>query len=73
MIDATSPCIRLCVIDEKTGYCAGCGRTSEEIAAWIMMPTEARIALKAELPARLVALNAATTAERRNVALAKQA
>ncbi|MGH6969184.1 MAG: DUF1289 domain-containing protein [Stellaceae bacterium] len=29
-----SPCIRLCVIDSRTGFCRGCWRTLTEIAAW---------------------------------------
>ena len=29
-----SPCINLCRIDPATGWCAGCLRTLEEIAAW---------------------------------------
>ena len=30
-----SPCILVCSIDTKTGYCFGCGRTRDEIAAWM--------------------------------------
>ena len=29
-----SPCINVCVIDECTGFCAGCLRTLDEIATW---------------------------------------
>jgi predicted Fe-S protein YdhL (DUF1289 family) len=29
-----SPCISVCVIDERTGLCTGCQRTLDEIAAW---------------------------------------
>jgi uncharacterized protein len=29
-----SPCIQLCALDDKTGYCYGCGRTREEIKIW---------------------------------------
>ena len=31
---AGSPCVDVCAIDETTGFCAGCLRTSEEIAMW---------------------------------------
>jgi len=31
---AGSPCVDVCAIDETTGFCAGCFRTSEEIAMW---------------------------------------
>ena len=47
-----SPCIRVCVIHPETGYCMGCYRTGEEIAAWSGMDADTRIALKEELPAR---------------------
>ena len=29
-----SPCVGVCVIDERTGLCEGCLRTLEEVAAW---------------------------------------
>lgn len=29
-----SPCINVCVIDECTGFCAGCLRTLDEITGW---------------------------------------
>ena len=29
-----SPCINVCVIDECTGFCAGCLRTVDEITGW---------------------------------------
>lgn len=29
-----SPCINVCRIDAKSGYCEGCLRTLEEISAW---------------------------------------
>ncbi len=48
-----SPCILVCSMDMKTGYCFGCGRTREEIAAWIEMTPQARRAVMEELPARL--------------------
>ncbi len=33
----STPCINLCGIDKETGFCAGCGRTREEIAGWGLM------------------------------------
>ena len=47
-----SPCVKVCIIQPETGYCMGCYRTGAEIAAWTSMDTEARLALKAELPER---------------------
>ena len=32
-----SPCTSLCVLDPKTGWCEGCGRTLDEIANWSAM------------------------------------
>ncbi len=29
-----TPCIKVCKLDPLTGYCLGCYRTIEEIAAW---------------------------------------
>ncbi|WP_324595606.1 DUF1289 domain-containing protein [Accumulibacter sp.] len=29
-----SPCINVCRMDDQTGFCLGCFRTIEEIAAW---------------------------------------
>lgn len=48
-----SPCILVCAIDDKTGYCFGCGRTRGEIASWIEMNDAERRAVMATLPARL--------------------
>lgn len=49
-----SPCILICSIDDKTGYCFGCGRTRDEIATWIdMTSTERRSLMDTTLPARL--------------------
>ncbi|HHH89504.1 MAG TPA: DUF1289 domain-containing protein [Aliiroseovarius sp.] len=47
-----SPCIKICVLDRKSGFCLGCLRTGDEIAAWPAMSPEARRALLADLPAR---------------------
>src|SRR3569832_1474937 len=48
-----SPCILVCSIDMKTGFCFGCGRTRDEISAWLTMTPETRRAVMSELPARL--------------------
>ena len=29
-----SPCISICKTDPKTGYCYGCGRSTEEKIVW---------------------------------------
>jgi uncharacterized protein len=48
-----SPCILVCAIDDKTGFCFGCGRTRDEIGQWSAMTSQMRRALMDELPARL--------------------
>lgn len=48
-----SPCILVCSIDEKTGYCFGCGRTRAEIGEWMTISSDRRRAIMDELPARL--------------------
>ena len=56
-----SPCISVCVVDPRgTGVCTGCGRTLDEIAAWIDLDDDARRAVLARLPARLAALRLRT-------------
>jgi predicted Fe-S protein YdhL (DUF1289 family) len=32
--DVPSPCVRVCFIHPPSGYCVGCFRTLDEIAAW---------------------------------------
>lgn len=48
-----SPCILVCSIDLKTGYCFGCGRTRDEISGWIEMSDRERSRIMAELAGRL--------------------
>lgn len=50
---ASSPCIRVCLIDEETGLCEGCGRTREEIGTWYRLSEEERLKIMDELPERL--------------------
>jgi hypothetical protein len=37
-----SPCISVCQIDPKTGWCIGCHRTIDEIRDWIISTPEER-------------------------------
>ena len=48
-----TPCIKLCSIDDTTGYCFGCGRTRDEVGAWSNMAPETRRTVMATLPTRL--------------------
>ncbi|WP_043538598.1 DUF1289 domain-containing protein [Salinarimonas rosea] len=49
----SSPCIKVCLIDEETGLCEGCGRTRAEIATWGRMPEAERRAVMAGLERRM--------------------
>ena len=48
-----SPCILVCSIDMRTGFCFGCGRTRDEIAGWLAMSDAERRDVMHALPARL--------------------
>lgn len=48
-----TPCIHVCSMDPETGFCAGCGRTLQEIADWTAYSDEERRRVMALLPARL--------------------
>jgi predicted Fe-S protein YdhL (DUF1289 family) len=41
------------MIDPRTNLCFGCGRTLPEIARWHRMESPERLAVMAELPARM--------------------
>lgn len=51
-----SPCNLVCQLDSGSGYCLGCGRTGDEIAAWLDYTDAEREAVMAGLPARLRAI-----------------
>lgn len=51
-----TPCIQLCVLDNETGLCLGCGRTGEEIGAWGSLDNADRRTIMAQLPDRLARL-----------------
>ena len=48
-----TPCVQVCVLDPRSGFCIGCGRTGDEIAAWRALSPLARRAVMAGLPERL--------------------
>lgn len=53
---AASPCIGVCKLDDATGFCLGCARTSDEIAEWSGQTSAWRGALWDELPPRFKSL-----------------
>ena len=48
-----TPCIAVWMIDPKTSLCFGCGRTLPEIARWHRMESAERLAVMAQLAARM--------------------
>ena len=48
-----TPCIAVCMMDPRTNLCLGCGRTLPEIARWQRMESAERLAVMAQLPARM--------------------
>ena len=50
--EVRSPCMSICVIDRRTGLCAGCYRTLDEIAGWIDLATDERRAVMARIALR---------------------
>lgn len=72
MTTIESPCILVCSIDMKTGYCFGCGRTRDEISAWISMTDDERRAVMALLPARLETVERRPRRETRRTRMARE-
>jgi predicted Fe-S protein YdhL (DUF1289 family) len=52
MSAASSPCIKICVIDPTSRFCEGCGRTLQEIAQWARLSEAERLAVMAQLAER---------------------
>jgi predicted Fe-S protein YdhL (DUF1289 family) len=54
-----TPSVNICLPDAKTGFCAGCGPSLDEIAGWASMSDSERRAIMAKLPLRKTRLKAA--------------
>lgn len=52
--EVRSPCISVCEMDSRSGYCRGCLRTLDEIASWSVLDAEQKKAVLALLPSRRV-------------------
>jgi len=50
--EVASPCTSVCEMDDRSGYCRGCFRTLDEIAAWSVLDVDAKKAVLAALPKR---------------------
>ncbi|MEM1274019.1 MAG: DUF1289 domain-containing protein [Pseudomonadota bacterium] len=51
-----SPCVGLCRLDDRTGFCLGCARTGDEIAGWSAALSTERAAIWSALPDRFATL-----------------
>lgn len=67
-----SPCILVCSIDMKTGYCFGCGRTRDEIGAWTLYTSEQRRNIMDLLPDRLETVERKPRRETRRARMARE-
>ncbi len=50
--DVASPCVSICEMSAHNGFCIGCHRTLDEIAAWSVLDAAAKRAIVEALPAR---------------------
>ena len=53
-----SPCVKVCMVNGRSGQCIGCGRTLKEIGSWVQMGPQARRAVMDALPARMAKIEA---------------
>ena len=53
-----SPCVGICAIEPRSGWCEGCLRSIDEITAWGALDERARSAIWKRLPARRLARDA---------------
>jgi predicted Fe-S protein YdhL (DUF1289 family) len=50
--DVPSPCVEVCRMDARTGYCEGCLRTIDEIAGWSQFSADEKRGVLAQLDVR---------------------
>ncbi|KQY20826.1 MULTISPECIES: DUF1289 domain-containing protein [Rhizobium/Agrobacterium group] len=67
-----TPCILVCSIDMKTGYCFGCGRTRDEIGGWTLYTPQERRDIMESLGARLETLERKPRRETRRTRMARE-
>ncbi len=67
-----TPCILICSIDMKTGFCFGCGRTRDEIGGWTLYTAQERRDIMNNLPARLETLERKPRRETRRTRMARE-
>jgi predicted Fe-S protein YdhL (DUF1289 family) len=53
-----TPCEQICIVDQPSGLCRGCGRSLAEIGRWTAYSDGERSRIMLELPRRLAAMTA---------------
>jgi uncharacterized protein len=56
-VHVPSPCISVCQMDARTGLCLGCRRTLQEIADWLEMTPEEKLATLGRVAERASEVN----------------
>ncbi|MCB1467035.1 MAG: DUF1289 domain-containing protein [Sphingomonadaceae bacterium] len=56
MNEVLSPCTGKCLLDRRTRWCVGCGRTASEIARWPTASTDEKMKIGKKLSARLLSI-----------------
>jgi len=51
--DVPSPCLSICRMEAATGWCEGCLRTLDEIAAWSRLDAAGKRAIWSQIEERL--------------------
>jgi predicted Fe-S protein YdhL (DUF1289 family) len=58
MVAIETPCEQICIVDQPSGLCRGCGRSLAEIGRWAAYSDGERSRIMDELPRRLETMNA---------------
>jgi uncharacterized protein len=56
MVDLSSPCTKVCLINAVHRICEGCGRSIEEISGWMAFSDLERQIIRAQAEARMKSL-----------------
>lgn len=67
-----SPCNLICVIDQKSGHCFGCGRTGAEITEWINYSSKERSNIMDTLDERLAKIERKPRRETKRQRMARE-
>jgi predicted Fe-S protein YdhL (DUF1289 family) len=59
-----TPCEKICIVDQPSGLCRGCGRSIAEIECWMAYSDGERSRIMTELPGRLQAMSTPTVSAR---------